>query len=264
MIFGNRTRAIVARLTIALALVGILSGSSISASPLLDEMNAQYKREFGIEIVADRETYPIAGTGGSIDAMNTGVNNGDMVLYFLRKEFAKYPPELLKRAGVKRIVLCKELKKGSSRIAGIAVEQTGSIYVDSTTKIGDESHRRRTLHHELFHFMDYARGDVMHNAAWEAVNKGAPAYGSPPPPPKPGQRNWASHPAPGFVSDYSLTALPEDRAELFAALMTNNLTLRLLVQRDFALATKVKILKEELVQFCPQADEAFWARMAAF
>jgi len=227
-------------------------------------MNAQYKREYGIEIVADHESYPITGTGGSIDAVNTGVNNGDMVLYFLRKEFAKYPPELLRRAGVKRIVLCKELKKQSTRIAGIAVEQTGSIYVDSTTKIGDESHRRRTLHHELFHFIDYALGDVMHRPIWEAVNKGGPAYGSPAPPPKSGPRNWASHPALGFVSDYSLTALPEDRAELFAALMTNNLTLRLLVQRDFNLATKVKILKDELVQFCPQADDAFWARMSAF
>jgi hypothetical protein len=68
----------------------------------------------------------------------------------------------------------------------------------------------------------------------------------------------------GILSDYAMKALPEDRAELFAALMTNNLTLRLVVQRDGFLAGKVKLLKEELLHFCPAVDDAFWTRTAAF
>ncbi len=239
-----------------------------SASQLLDEMKVQYQRDYGIELVADAEVYPLAGPGETIDAKNTGVTNGDMVLYFLRKEFAKYPAELVRLSGVKRIVLCRDLKSGGTRIAGVAVEKNSSIYVDSTTQVGDEAHRRRTLHHEFFHFLDYAQhtehADVMHNPAWEAANPPGVPYGATPPPPKPGERNWASHPYAGFLSNYSLKALPEDRAELFAGLMTNNLTLRLLLQRDQNLVTKVRLLKEELAQFCPRIDEAFWGRMAKF
>lgn len=244
----------------------VVCGQTVArASQLLDEMNAQYERDYGITIVADGEVYPLEGSSRAIEAQNTGRNNGDMVLYFLRKEFAKYPAALLRRSGIKRIVLCKELKNAGVRIAGVAVERNASIYVDSTTKVGDEAHRRRTLHHELFHFLDFAQHpDVMHNPAWQAANTPGFNYGSTPPAPKPGQRNWASHPVIGILSDYAMKALPEDRAELFAALMTNNLTLRLLVQRDANLATKVKLLKEELGRFCPDVNEAFWTRTAMF
>ena len=111
---------------------------SVQASPLLDEMSAQFKRDFGIQIIAEGEPYPVGGAEGTILAQNTGVNNGDMVLSFLRKEFAKYPVELIRQSGVKRIVLCRELRIGSTRIAGVAVERNASIYVDSTTMVGDE------------------------------------------------------------------------------------------------------------------------------
>jgi hypothetical protein len=242
-----------------------IAAAATHASPLLDEMNAQYRRDYGIQLVADSEVYPVAGPGETIDAKNTGEKNGDMVLYFLRKEFAKYPAELVRLSGVKRIVLCRGLKIGGARMAGVAVEKNASIYVDSTTEVGDESHRRRTLHHEFFHFLDYAQHtEVMHNSAWEAANPPGVYYGSAPPAAKPGAHNWASHPFTGFLSNYSLKAVPEDRAEIFAGLMTNNLTLRLLLQRDQNLATKVRLLKDELGQFCPRMDAAFWGRIAKF
>ena len=91
-------------------------------------------------------------------------------------------------------------------------------------------------------------------ASGRAVYGGA---GNPQPVP-----NWASHPAPGFVSNYSQKAVPEDRAELFAAIMTNNLTVRLLLQKDAYLAAKLKVLKGELQGYCPQLDDAFWTRTA--
>ncbi|MEO6005876.1 MAG: hypothetical protein ABIZ04_25875 [Opitutus sp.] len=246
-------------------IINIWLALSVQASPLLDQMSAQFKRDFGIQIVADGEPYPVGGAEGTILAQNTGVNNADMVLSFLRKEFAKYPVELIRLSGVKRIVLCRELRIGSTRIAGVAVERNASIYVDSTTMVGDELHRRRTFHHEFFHFLDYSRGgDIGSNPAWMAANAPGIAYGATPPPEKPGQHRWASHPAPGFVSDYSLKALPEDRAELFAGLMTNNLTLRFMLQKDLYLATKVRLLKDELQQLCPKVDETFWTGVTKF
>jgi len=226
-------------------------------------MKATFARDYGIVLVSDGEVYPLKGSDLELQAKNAGANNVDMVLYLLRREFAKYPPDLVRRSGIQRIVLCRELKAGTQRIAGVAVKNNASIYVDSTTLVGDEAHRRRTLHHEFFHFLDYAQHpEISHNPEWEAANAPEFHYGQAAPAPKPGPRNWASHPAPGFVSDYSMRAVPEDRAELFCGLMTNNLTLQLMLQKDIYLAAKVRLLKEELHHFCPELDESFWSGIA--
>lgn len=241
--------------------------SSVSAfaagSALLEQMRAQYRQDYGIELIAEGETFPVAESGGAIDAQNAGVKNVDMVLYFLRKEFAKYPPEAIRASGLKRIVFCRGLKANGNRIAGVALETNNTIYMDSTTEIGDEAHRRRTLHHEFFHHLDYAmhpNKDLANNPEWLAAGAPGAAYGGA------GNaqpvQNWASHPGPGFVSNYAMKALPEDRAELFAAMMTNNLTVRLLLQKDQFIAAKLRVLKEELKAFCPQLDDAFWTRTA--
>ena len=146
---------------LVLGSLGLLLGLPVSmagapGSALFEQMKAQYHKDYGLELVADEEVYPVAESNGAITARNAGARNVDMVLYFLRKEFAKYPPELIQASGLKRIVFCRDLKANGNRIAGVAVQANATIYMDSSTEIGDESHRRRTLHHEFFHCIDYA------------------------------------------------------------------------------------------------------------
>jgi hypothetical protein len=246
-----------------LIFVLVVAPAAAAGSALFEQMSAQYKKDYDVELVADLETYPVAETGGAINARNAGDRNVDMVLYFLRKEFAKYPPELVRLAGLRRIVFCRDLKVKGNRVAGVALSTNGTIYMDSSTEVGDEAHRRRTLHHEFFHFIDYTlheNRDIMDNPAWVRANAPGTSYGgtdngAP-------VANWASHPAPGFVSNYSRKSVPEDRAELFCAIMTNNLTVRLLLQKDSFLTAKLAVLKEELKGFCPKVDEAFWVKTA--
>ncbi len=244
-------------------LVMATGGFAASGSVLFEQTKAQYAKNLGIELVADFETYPVSDSGGAISARNAGGKNADMVLYFLRKEFAKYPPELVRLSGLKRIVFCRDLQATGQRIAGVALEKNATIYMDASTEIGDEAHRRRTLHHEFFHFLDFAMHadrDIRDNPEWVAANAPNVSYGgtatNKPVP------NWASHPAAGFVSGYAMKAVPEDRAELFAGMMTNNLTVRLLLQKDSFLAAKLAVLKDELKIFCPLIDEAFWTKTA--
>ena len=247
-------------------LLFLLLPAGLAASPgsaLFDEMKAQFAKDYEIELVADGETYPVEGSHDALTARNAGARNVDMVLYFLRKEFGKYPAEIIRASGLKRIVFCRDLKANGNRIAGVAVQASSTIYMDSSTEVGDEPHRRRTLHHEFFHVIDYAMHadrSMTDNPEWGSANSpgtsyGGAATGKPVP-------NWAAHPAPGFVSVYALKAIPEDRAEVFAGMMTNNLTMRLLLQKDSFLAAKLAVLKDELKAFCPQLDEEFWARTA--
>jgi len=190
----------------------LLTAGGLAAAPgsvLFEQMKAQYQKDYGIELAADGEVYPVADSGGAITARDAGPRNVDMVLYFLRKEFGKYPAELIRASGLKRIVFCRDLKANGNRVAGVALEPNATIYMDSSTEVGDESHRRRTLHHEFFHFIDYALHadrDIRDNPEWVSANAPDTAYGSP----ETGApvSNWASHPAPGFVSNYSRKAVP--------------------------------------------------------
>jgi hypothetical protein len=255
---------LVRRLFSLVLLLGVPFTSAVAAgSALLEQMRVQYRQDYGIELVADGETFPVAAAGGAIDAQNAGPKNVDMVLYFLRKEFAKYPPEAIRASGLQRIVFCRGLTARGTRIAGVAVENNHTIYMDATTEVGDEAHRRRTLHHEFFHCLDYrmhGEKNIFESPQWTQANAPGTTYGTP----DPGApvANWASHPAPGFVSSYARKAVPEDRAELFAGIMTKNLTLRLLLQKDTFLAAKLAVLKAELEAFCPQLDDTFWTRTA--
>lgn len=242
----------------------VLAGSLAAApgSALFEQMKAQYRQDYDIALVADDEVYPVADSGDAIAARNAGARNVDMVLYILRKEFAKYPAELIRASELKRVVFCRDLKARGNRIAGVALERNGTIYMDSSTEIGDEAHRRRTLHHEFFHFIDYAMHggrDIQDNPDWLAANAPDAAYGAGGPATG---NNWAAHPAPGFVSYYACKAPSEDRAELFAGILTNNLTVRLLLQKDGFLRSKLTVLKHELKNFCPGMDDAFWERTA--
>jgi hypothetical protein len=239
--------------------------ATAAGTPLFEQMSAQYRKDFGIEMVAGGEIFPVSGAAGSakIEAQNVGPRDVDMVLYFLRKEFGRYPAEAMRASGVKRIVFCHELKLGGQRLAGLAVSDNSTIYVESVSFGGDEAHRRRVLHHEFFHFLDYAihaERDVADNPAWLAAGAPGATYLGPHAAPR--ESNWASNPAPGFVSSYARTSATEDRAEVFCGIMTNNLTMRLALQKDQHLAAKVRVLKDELKAFCPQIDEAFWERTA--
>jgi hypothetical protein len=253
----------IVRLSCFMLLAAATAVAGPTTSALFDQMKIQFEKNFGVTLVADGEKYPVEATGGAVDARNAGGKNVDMVLYFLRKEFGKYPPEFVRLSGLERIVFCRDLKARGQRIAGVAVSGNKTIYMDSSTEVGDEAHRRRTLHHEFFHIIDYALRagtDLKRHPAWEAANAPGAAYAGPvASKPEP---NWALHPKPGFVSTYSMSSVAEDRAELFAGIMTNNLTLRLLLQKDRHLEAKATLLKTELKEFCPQIDDEFWTRTA--
>jgi hypothetical protein len=115
-------------------------------------------------------------------------------------------------------------------------------------------------HHELFHFADYADDDqLQHDPDWEMLNDRWFSYGS-------GGR-FVREPGSarfepdlhGFVSKYSRSALEEDKAEIFAFLMTRPDAMAELARRDAVVARKVALVKLQLQKLVPALEERFWA-----
>lgn len=154
----------------------------------------------------------------------------------LQEEMKKYTPAFLKQFKISRILLVVNLKvKGTRRIAcPVFSEGNGTLLLDyhygsykKTKK--HQIYARRTIHHEIFHFIDYNhqskkwRNDDVLWRGWNPPgfhygNGGEEMYDR-----SQGQKNPAAlnHPHEGFISLYATSAVWEDKAEIFSTLFVN-------------------------------------------
>jgi len=249
-------------LTLALALGAVLP---VHGSQLFEQLKAEYLAKEGVELVAGDETFPVTITGGQIAGKNVFSSEIDLYLYVFRKELGKYPKELFALIQLKRVVFCRELAVDTQPRAAVADWEHNTLYVEVRNGIYADSHRRKMIHHELFHLLDFADDGVLgRDPDWVALNPPEVFYGAGGEQKLDEKSTAITHPSPGFVSKYALASVAEDKAEVFANLMVYDVKIQLLLKQDSILAGKVQLLKQELLAFCPQVDEPFWVRAAKF
>jgi hypothetical protein len=216
-----------------------------------------------VELTAGQETFPVALAAGSVTGKNVPNSDIDIYLFLFRKEFGKYPGDLFTLAGLKRVVFCRELSLNGQPRAALGDTENGTLYIDVRSATYAEAYRRKVIHHELYHLIDAASRDNPGDAEWVALNPKGFSYGSEGAgTPGDNKASHITHPSPGFVNAFSMSALVEDKAELFANLMVNDLKVRLLLKQDSVLQAKVTRLKTTLHEFYPKLDEAFWTKVA--
>lgn len=248
-----------------LAWLLMMPAVALRGSELFDQLKKEYLQKAGVELVAGTETFPLVTEHDRIDGVNANPGDIDLFLYMFRKEFGKYPPEFLRLSGLKRIVFCSDLLHGGQRRSGVAVSDNATVYLNVRSGVFSERFRRKLMHHEFFHIVDFTSFGLEEDTEWEALNAPGTTY-------NPatatasghGPSSDVTHPAPGFLTRYSMADAREDKAELFSNLMFNDLQARDLIKRDPVLEAKVAMLKARLRNFCPQLDDAFWARAIQF
>lgn len=182
------------------------------------------------------------------------------------EEFAKYPPSFLQQVRLEWVAFVKELNvNGEPRGAtyqrfhwGMAHTPGGGLVYDVRVGRYDEPLIRWNLHHEFFHFVDafdFYRADA---AAWPALNAPGFRYNGIRRP----RREAFEHPSPGLLTDYAQKSVAEDRAELFAALMTDEARPRLLeiVESDPIVRRKFRSLVSFLSRLDPAMGERYFER----
>lgn len=175
----------------------------------------------------------------------------------LEQELGRYPRRFLEQSRLRRVVLTHALSEAGAPIPSLP-NLEGALLLDTDAP---EAFLRRLIHHEVFHFVDFAGDDQLkRDPGWQRLNDRWFVYGS-------GGR-YARVPGsarltddlPGFVSRYATSALEEDKAETFAFLMAAPVRLAAIAARDGVIRAKIAALKAGLLEFCPEIDGRFWAR----
>ncbi len=180
---------------------------------------------------------------------------------FLHQELLIYSPETLRKSKLQRIVICENISTCRGKANGAAEMKKlilpgrkNTIYLDITTE-HDNLHRA-TVHHEIFHAIDYSNRNWggYDDYEWEKLNPPSFEYGS--------VKWWKSYDyeSPGFVNGYATSAVQEDKAECFAHMMVDYAGTEERASTDQFLDNKMKRLKLLLKNFNPQFNDDFWEK----
>jgi hypothetical protein len=181
------------------------------------------------------------------------------------KEFGVYPPDVIRRAQLERVVLCKDLSYGGQLRGAIPDFESKTLYLDAVRGFRNPTYVRKVIHHDFFHMIDYRDdGNLYADKEWEALNPAGFHYGT-------GGANAQDDPmssvltdrTPGFLNSYSKTGVEEDKAETFANLVVEPAYVERRAQTDRVVRAKVAAIKRLLTRFDPKADDEFWIRAAA-
>lgn len=201
------------------------------------------------------------------------------------EEFSLYPLEAISKTRIEQVIFCSNLVVSKKRAAGtlkVGLHYVDTLFID-LSEFRNELHGRRTLHHELYHAIDFRdtwQGYV--DADWSRIQGEEFKYefdaaaemhrqlGRNPQDAMPrefddpyNRMSIRESPRPGFITDYARYSASEDKAEIFCNLMVSYKKVMRRAASDAVLKRKVARLKELLVQYIPEMDDKFWKKIAA-
>jgi hypothetical protein len=217
---------------------------------------------YNIKIEFGNPAFPIRCAYGLIEGQRADA--GQIVKYakIFCDEFSLYPPDLIRRCRLRRIVLCKRLSFDGDHWNAVPDLEHDTLYLDVSSIEFNEQYSRVVIHHDFFHMVDRRSGLMaLNNDRWSLLNPADFRYGS-------GGRNAQSNARsgvltrcyPGFLNHYSTTSAEEDKAEIFANLIVKADYVTDWLGSDIVLQAKVSRIKASMKAFCPEMDESFFTR----
>ena len=234
-------------------------------APPISHANAELARiskKFGVDIVAAKPVFPVKSWYGRITGKPADAAEIDRYAPLFMREFDLYPADLVRRARLKRVVLCKALCFAGQLRAAIPDFEHNTLYLDVVRGGRNPLYLCKVLHHEFFHIIDYRDdGHLYEDARWSSLNRLGFKYGT-------GGKNaqkistasLLTDKFPGFLNYYSTTGVEEDKAELFANLVVNSAYVEGRAKTDQVIKKKVQALRELAARFCSDVNDQFWER----
>ena len=159
----------------------------------------------------------------SFDLECEPATNSDLDCYtpLLFMEFWIYGKSFIKQSNLQRINLVHNIEYTNSEYTQ---ERAGCPEYETSKSITFAIHEKNlayiriVLHHELFHYIDYADDFNYDDEGWEELNYKGFEYGEG----GDSEREWIKleKNQKGFINHYSTTALEEDRAEIYQYLIS--------------------------------------------
>lgn len=228
----------------ALALVLAAGPSKID-----DAKNAlrALESKHGIDIVWEEEFSQIRPRG---TVRTKKATSEDLVAFapMLADAMALYPPKVWKSGKIEKIYLARECLRDDVKWGGFAVRDRNALLLDISASANDDW-LRSAFHHEMFHLLD-----PIENEDWAKLNVQDFVYQ---PIARPSQKS-KDETRKGFLNAYSRTAAGEDRAEVFAFMISDPKKVAEQAKRDWVLQQKVASMKSAMEPY--GFDGAFWKK----
>ena len=187
------------------------------------------------------------------------------LIYLIKKEIDVYPIEFINNSGLKFIMICETLILNESQVVGVAPghydQSPGVFYISAKLlKDGRNNHRVKSMlkhvfHHEFYHIIDSQLTNVIIDNQWEKINKNKYSDTE-----ISGDLNLDNS-INGFITQYAKNNQNEDKAELFAMLITKNSEVKKLLNEDKVLFNKAKLLISRLKNISPSINKDFWIKL---
>lgn len=178
------------------------------------------------------------------------------------KEWSLYPPSLMSKAKVTRIVNCRDLKVGEQERAAVPAFEIDTMYYDPALGSYSPQYQRNVVHHEFFHMIDQRMGVMRRDKEWSALNASDFRYGNGGRYMRNGNAGALRTDIPGFLSAYGTSAVEEDKAELFGHLVIDTTFVKDQALKDVVLMNKIGLLKKRLATFDSNMGDGFWGKVS--
>jgi len=232
----------------------------------IDEIASRIEARYGLNI-----SYKDIPSKLSYDTVFTPVAPKDYrnllsYLSLFEEEIAKYPKTYFKNSKLRGAFFVKRLFHKQRPAEGVYVYKKNYILFDFERGQKNPKQQRHTIHHELYHMIELLTIGYpgWKDPEWSTLNTKDFQYGKTKLNVQPQNRKSFSEPLyPGFVTAYAMTALAEDKAEVYACLMIESQS-RLLhewIKKDQILAGKVRLMKNFINNFCAEMDDSYWQNL---
>ena len=194
-------------------------------------------------------------------------------LKLFKEEIAKYPKSFFEKSKLRKVFVVKKFFYKEHLAEGFYRPQDQVIFLDFLRSRGNTLGQRHNIHHEFFHMIDFlmtGKPPAWEDSVWLSFNDKDFAYDQ-----KgffqerlPNKKDtnlremiFFDQPKAGFMTDYSMTAVSEDKAEIFACLMVesqNKILKRWIEAGDKVLQKKVDYLKDFVAWYCGETSGEYW------
>lgn len=221
---------------------------------------AALAKTYGIEIVVAEPVLPVKMSTGVIDGAAAAKADAESFAPIFAREWSLYPPELVAKTRLKKVVFCKDLSFAKQLRTAVPDFEHDVLYLDVVRGRRDEKYVRKVIHHEFYHIIDLRDdGELYADERWARLNPPEFKYGA-------GGAKLQDDPTvttsgkdvPGFLNRYAASGVEEDKAEVFAHLMVEPKAMADRAKVDKYMRAKVERMKELLAAFAPKVDAKFW------
>jgi hypothetical protein len=239
-----------------------------------DTESARLSQKYRIDILLSGPQFPlfpltILQGQGKIHGREAGRSKVESYWPLFSSEWNLYPSELMGKTKLKHIILCEDLAYEDSTFGKqprAALPDLGytsehhHLYLDVANGRHNDLYVRAVIHHEFFHIIDWCDDNSLdRDEAWTALNPPGFEYGT-------GGEAQQGNPftsvltedEPGFLNQYSSSALREDKAEIFAYMVVAGQYMEERAMRNEIIRKKMQKMQARLQAFCPQLHVQFW------